>query len=119
MTDSMDNQTAVNSNSKNPLTEPGKAATGIQAFDRITGGGIPRGKITLVTGGPASGKTVFGLQNLVNAALIWDEPGIFVTFEENSRQLMADAARFGWNLPEPEKLFFLDAMPDPDIISVD
>jgi circadian clock protein KaiC len=109
---------AVNPNSNNPVAESGKAPTGIQAFDELTGGGLPRGKITLVTGGPATGKTVFGLQNLVNAALIWDEPGIFVTFEENARQLIAGAARFGWNIPELEKLFFLDAMPDPDVISV-
>ena len=63
-------------------TEIAKALTGIQGFDQITSGGIPRGKATLVTGGPGSGKTVFGLQTLANGVLLWDEPGIFVAFEE-------------------------------------
>jgi circadian clock protein KaiC len=108
----------MNSNGKNPAAELPKALTGIQGFDQITGGGIPRGKVTLVTGAPGSGKTVFGLQTLANAALLWDEPGIFVAFEENSSQIIAEAARFGRNLAELEKLFILNAMPDPDTVSI-
>src|SRR5271166_1999226 len=99
-------------------TEIAKALTGIQGFDQITSGGIPRGKATLVTGGPGSGKTVFGLQTLANGVLLWDEPGIFVAFEENSQQIIANAASFGWNLAKLRKLFFVDAMPDPDTIAV-
>ena len=88
-----------------------KAPTGIQGFDRSTNGGLPRGRTSLVMGGPGSGKTVFALQTLVHGARQWGEPGIFVAFEENSRQIVANAASFGWDLPtlERDKLFFLDA----------
>lgn len=88
-----------------------KASTGIRGFDLSTNGGLPRGRTSLIVGGPGSGKTVFALQSLVNGARRWNEPGIFVAFEENSRQIIANAASFGWDLPALEKdnLFFLDA----------
>jgi circadian clock protein KaiC len=108
----------MNSFDTEPIAEFPKALTGIQGFDQITRGGMPRGKATLVTGGPGAGKTVFGLQTLANGALLFDEPGIFIAFEENSRQIIANAASFGWNLAGLEKVFFLDAMPDPDTIAV-
>ena len=84
----------------------------------ITGGGLPRNRTTLLLGGPGSGKTVFALQTLVNGARQFGEPGIFVAFEENSRHILANAASFGWNLPELEKkqLFFFDAKMGPDVI---
>ena len=84
---------------------------------------MPQGRTSLVTGGPGAGKTVFALQTLVNAAQRWDEPGIFVGFEEDSRQLMANAASFGWDLPaltgatgQPPRLFFLDARLALDVL---
>ncbi len=89
-----------------------KMPTGIEGFDEITGGGLPRNRTSLVIGGPGTGKTVFALQTLANGARRWGEPGIFVAFEENSRQIIANAASFGWDLPTLEKegrLFFLDA----------
>jgi circadian clock protein KaiC len=89
-----------------------KMPTGIEGFDEISGGGLPRNRTSLVIGGPGTGKTVFALQTLANSAHRWDEPGIFVAFEENSRQIIANAASFGWDLPTLEKegrLFFLDA----------
>jgi circadian clock protein KaiC len=113
-----DNQTTMNSSNKNPVSDNAKALTGIEGFDQITRGGLPRGKATLVTGGPGSGKTVFGLQTLANGVLLNDEPGIFVAFEENSRQIVDNAASFGWNLRELKELFFLDAMPASDTISI-
>ena len=75
-----------------------KAPTRIQGFDEITGGGLPRGRTTLFMGGPGSGKTVFALQTLVNAARHADEAGIFVAFEESAKQLTTNAATFGWDL---------------------
>jgi circadian clock protein KaiC len=88
-----------------------KAPTGIAGFDEITNGGLPCGRTTLVVGGPGAGKTVFALEALVNGARLRHEPGIFVAFEENSRQIVGNAATFGWDLPalEREQLFFLDA----------
>jgi len=88
-----------------------KVPTGIQGFDEITDGGLPRGRTTLVMGGPGCGKTVFALQSLVNGARRSKEAGIFVAFEEGTRQIVANAATFGWDLPAlaKKKLFFLDA----------
>lgn len=89
-----------------------KIPTGIEEFDGITGGGLPRNRTSLVIGGAGTGKTVFALQTLVNGVHRWGEPGIFVACEENSRQVIANAESFGWDLPTLErdgKLFFLDA----------
>ena len=88
-----------------------KRPTGIAGFDSITGGGLPVGRTTLVLGAPGAGKTVFALECLVNGARYNREPGIFVAFEESTKQIIANAATFGWDLPalERDKLFFLDA----------
>jgi circadian clock protein KaiC len=93
-----------------------KVPTGIPGFDEITNGGLPKGRTSLVLGGAGSGKTIFALQTLVNGAQDLGKPGIFVAFEENSRQIMANAATFGWDLPalEKDKLFFLDARMSPN-----
>jgi circadian clock protein KaiC len=108
----------MNTPEKFATGETPKVLTGIQGLDQITRGGLPRGKATLVTGGPGCGKTVFGLQNLANGALLYEAPGIFVAFEENSRQIIANAASFGWDLGDMEDLFFLDAMLHPDTIAI-
>ncbi|NPV63746.1 MAG: circadian clock protein KaiC [Methanotrichaceae archaeon] len=95
-----------------------KLLTGVPGFDEITNGGIPKGRTTLIQGEAGSGKTVFALQTLVNGARMLGEAGIFVAFEENSRQITENAATFGWDLPalEKEKLFFLDARMSPDMV---
>jgi len=93
-----------------------KVLTGIQGFDEITDGGLPRGRTTLVIGGAGCGKTVFALQQLVNAAHRSKEAGLFVAFEESSKQIIENAATFGWDLPQltKKRLFFLDAHLEPD-----
>ena len=95
-----------------------KAPTGIQGFDEITGGGLPYGRTTLVVGGPGCGKTVFALQALVNGAHEMREAGMFVAFEESTRQIVANASTFGWDLPAlvKKRLFFLDAQLDPEVV---
>jgi circadian clock protein KaiC len=95
-----------------------KALTGIQGFDEITDGGLPRGRTTLVMGGPGCGKTVFALQSLVNGARLGKESSIFVAFEESTLQIVANAATFGWDLPAlvRKKLFFLDARLSPEVV---
>lgn len=97
---------------------PHKSPTGIEGFDEISRGGLPRGRATLFIGGRGSGKTVFSLQTLFNGAKLFDEPGIFVAFEEHSKRIIANAATFGWNLAGlgSARLFFLDAQPSPDLI---
>lgn len=95
----------------NPTSTPNKAQTGIEGFDQITGGGLPRGRTTLLEGGPGSGKTMFAMQFLVSGAETHDEPGIFVAFEEAPDRIVVNFGGFGWNLEElqREKLLFLDA----------
>jgi len=97
---------------------PSKTITGIEGFDDITHGGLPRGRTTLLEGGPGSGKTLFALRFLVHGAQDYDEPGIFVAFEETSKRIVANAESFNWKLAELQrkKLFFLDAQPTPDLI---
>jgi circadian clock protein KaiC len=106
----------MNTRSARPSGIP-KTATGIAGFDQISHGGLPRGRTTLVVGGPGAGKTVFALQTLVNGARDHGEPAIFVAFEENSRRIVANAATFGWDLVELERehLFFLDAYLSPTV----
>jgi circadian clock protein KaiC len=96
-------------------TRIAKSATGIAGFDQITNGGLPRGRTTLLMGGPGSGKTIFALGFLHHGAQKLREPGIFVAFEENSRSIITNGNAFGWDLDESrgKRLFFLDAQPTP------
>ncbi len=97
-----------------------KVLTGIAGFDEISGGGIPRARTTLIVGGAGCGKTVFALQTLVNHASQSGEAAIFVAFEEEPQQIIANASEFGWDLPRliRRKVFFLDAQLSPDIVQV-
>jgi len=101
-----------------PPQHSDKAPTGIEGFDEITRGGLPRGRTTLLAGGPGSGKSLLALQSLVHGAIDLDEPGIFVAFEESSERIIINAAQFSWNLPalQRRKLFFLNAQPTADLI---
>ncbi len=95
-----------------------KVPTGIHGFDEITRGGLPRNRTSLVIGGPGTGKTVFGLQTLLNAAQERNEPGMFVAFEERTEAIFANAAAFGWRLPalSRRKLFFHNAQLSPAVV---
>jgi circadian clock protein KaiC len=75
-----------------------KVPTGIDGFDEITRGGLPRGRPTLVCGGPGCGKTLFGLEFLIHGAQR-GEPGVFVTFEETEQDLVENVASLGYDLP--------------------
>jgi circadian clock protein KaiC len=77
-----------------------KTPTGIRGLDEITRGGLPRGRPTLVCGGPGSGKTLLALTFLVNGAIRFDEPGVLMTFEENGEEIASDVASLGFDLPE-------------------
>ena len=95
-----------------------KMRTGIEGFDEITSGGLPRGGTSLVMGGPGCGKTVFALQSLVNAIKRPKEAGLFVAFEESPAQIIANAATLGWDLAGAAKkrLHFLDARLSPEVV---
>ena len=95
-----------------------KAPTGITGFDQTTGGGLPRGRTTLLSGGPGSGKTIFAIQFLRHGALECREPGIFVAFEETAERIVSNAKSFGWDLAKLQRknLFLIDAQPSPDLV---
>src|SRR5208282_5030250 len=69
-----------------------KTATGIQGLDEITLGGLPSGRPTLISGGAGSGKTMFGLEFLVRGATQYNEPGVFMSFEESIPDLTRNAS---------------------------
>ncbi|KON81264.1 circadian clock protein KaiC [Azoarcus sp. PA01] len=75
-----------------------KAPTGIDGFDDITEGGLPRGRPTLVCGSAGCGKTLFGMEFLARGAAEFDEPGVFVAFEETPEELTRNAASLGFDL---------------------
>jgi circadian clock protein KaiC len=75
-----------------------KCPTGIQGLDEITMGGIPRGRPTLVTGAAGSGKTLIALEFLVKGATLYNEPGVFMAFEETSEELTTNVSSLGFDL---------------------
>jgi circadian clock protein KaiC len=98
-------------------TKVHKTRTMIEGFDDISHGGLPIGRSTLASGTSGTGKTLFAVQFVYNGIIHFDEPGIFVTFEESPTDIIKNAASFGWDLQaliEAGKLFILDASPDPE-----
>jgi circadian clock protein KaiC len=75
-----------------------KSPTSIQGFDEITGGGLPKGRPTLVCGGAGCGKTLFAMEFLVRGATLYEEPGVFISFEETEKELTANVASLGFDL---------------------
>jgi circadian clock protein KaiC len=77
-----------------------KSPSGINGFDQITRGGLPSGRTSLVCGGAGCGKTLFAVEFLVKGALLYDEPGVFVAFEETQDELIRNVASLGIRLDE-------------------
>jgi len=75
-----------------------KCPTGIQGLDEITGGGLPRGRPTLVCGGAGCGKTLLATEFLVRGAAQFQEPGVLMAFEETEEELKANVASLGFDL---------------------
>lgn len=75
-----------------------KCLTGIKGFDEITEGGIPRNRITLLSGSTGTGKTLLGIDFLINGATTYNEPGVFMSFEENEAELFEDVASLNFDL---------------------
>ncbi len=75
-----------------------KCPTGIKGFDEITQGGLPKNRVTLVSGGPGSGKTLFGIDFLVNGANYYKERGVFMSFEETEDEVYQDVASLNVDL---------------------
>jgi circadian clock protein KaiC len=77
-----------------------KTPTGIQGLDDLTLGGLPSGRPTLLCGAAGCGKTLFAMTFLVNGATLYDEPGVFMSFEERARDLAVNVASLGYNVDE-------------------
>jgi circadian clock protein KaiC len=75
-----------------------KCPTGIKGLDEITGGGLPKGRPTLVCGGAGCGKTLFAAEFLVRGAAEFGEPGVFMSFEETEGELKANVSSLGFDL---------------------
>ncbi|HEV2835803.1 MAG TPA: circadian clock protein KaiC [Pyrinomonadaceae bacterium] len=75
-----------------------KERTGIPGFDEITSGGLPAGRPTLICGSAGAGKTLFGMEFLVRGAMLYDEPGVFMSFEETDQELATNVASLGFDV---------------------
>ena len=80
-----------------------KAPTGIQGLDEITRGGFPRGRPTLICGSAGAGKTLLATEFLVRGATQYNEPGVFMAFEETAPELTQNVRSLGFDLDELAK----------------
>jgi len=98
-----------------------KMPTAIPGFDLITGGGLPEGRTTLLSGTAGSAKTVFAAQFLAEGIRNSGKPGVFVTFEETPEDIRRNMLGFGWDISEWERQNlwrFVDASVLPDVDTV-
>ncbi len=86
------------SKQKETLTTLAKTPTGITGLDEITLGGLPKGRPTLICGDAGSGKTIFSVEFIVKGAIEYNEPGVFIAFEEKSEELAQNVASLGYDL---------------------
>lgn len=94
-----------------------KVMTGIQGFDHISDGGLPKGRTTLVSGSAGSAKTIFAAQFLAEGILQYDQRGVFVTFEEQVEDIRRNMQNFNWDIKAWEasgKWIFIDASPQAE-----
>ncbi len=75
-----------------------KSLTGIQGLDEITEGGLPKGRPTLICGSAGCGKTLLAMEFLVRGATQYNEPGVFMAFEETTKDLTQNVASLGFDL---------------------
>lgn len=95
-----------------------KVTTGIKGLDQVLHGGLPAGALSLISGGPGTGKTMLGLEFLVRGARA-GAPGILLTFEEREEDLRTYGRAFGWDLAQLEaegKLALICARIPPDAV---
>jgi circadian clock protein KaiC len=84
----------------NSALELEKCPTGIVGFDEISGGGLPHGRVCLLSGYAGTGKSLFGIEFIVHGIEQFDEHGVFVSFEESAGELATNVASLGFNLQE-------------------
>src|SRR3954447_20410507 len=77
-----------------------KTPTGIEGLDEITNGGLPKGRPTLICGSAGCGKTLLSMEFLIHGAMKFNEPGVFMSFEEKTEELATNVVSLGYNLNE-------------------
>jgi circadian clock protein KaiC len=87
-----------------------KAPTGIEGLDELTGGGLPKGRPTLICGSAGCGKTLLAMEFLVKGITKFNEPGVFMAFEETAKDLAVNVASMGFDLDQmvQQKMLKLD-----------
>src|SRR5580692_5017799 len=80
-----------------------KSPTGIQGLDEVTGGGLPKGRVTLLCGSAGCGKSLLAMEFLVHGAVRYGEPGVCMDFEETEEKLRANVASLGFDLRDLAK----------------
>jgi circadian clock protein KaiC len=75
-----------------------RVPTGVAGFDKIVEGGLPKNTISLVSGTPGTAKTIFAMEFIANGALKNKEKGVFITLEEDTKSLVRQFNRFGYDL---------------------
>ena len=97
---------------KSPLPPPqlAKAPTGITGFDDVTGGGVPKGRPTLICGSAGCGKSLFAVEFLIRGALDYGEPGVLMTFEETRDDITKNVTSLGFDVEKliAQKKLFID-----------
>ena len=94
-----------------------KSPTGIQGLDEITNGGIPKNRPTLLLGNTGSGKTILAMEFLVNGIVLFDEPAVFMAFEEKKEDLLMNLKSLGYNLDTHianNKIYIEQVLINPD-----
>jgi circadian clock protein KaiC len=92
----------VTNGSSDSLAEIPKAPTGIGGLDQVTGGGLPRGRPTLVCGPAGCGKTLLAMEFIIRGITEYEEPGVFLAFEESAPDLIANVASLGFDLAKAQ-----------------
>jgi circadian clock protein KaiC len=88
---------------KGQKAELRKAASGIKGLDEVTLGGLPAGRPTLVCGSAGCGKTLLSMEVLIRGAVEYDEPGVFMSFEESVKDITENVASLGFDLTQLQK----------------
>jgi len=80
-----------------------RVRSGIPGLDEMLNGGIPKGRVILVVGGPGTGKTIFCTQFLINGIKQYGDPGLFISLDETDYHLKRELASFNWDIAQLER----------------
>lgn len=97
------------------VTPEDRIKTGIHGLDGVMSGGFRRETVNLLVGGPGSGKSTFAMQFIVNGINEYDEPGVYISFEQTPEEIIKDFAQFGWDLQtliDNKKLVIINYSPE-------